>query len=64
VYRSTLGVFKASAAGATATEVFEHNARDRLALRRRRDGPTTRFRYDSFNMLESIEHDDGPGARS
>ena len=52
---SRLSLVPGNRPAATATEVFEHDARDRLALRRHRDGPITRYRYDSFDMLDHLE---------
>ncbi|NJK31238.1 MAG: hypothetical protein HC927_01825 [Deltaproteobacteria bacterium] len=41
-------------AWASALEMFEHDARDRLAYRRHRGGGTTYYHYDSFDMLVRI----------
>lgn len=46
---------------ATADETFEYDARDRIALRRGRDGAVIRLVYDSFDMLRSIERVDAAG---
>ncbi len=40
---------------ASAIELFEHDPRDRLALRRHQEGGSTRYVYDSFDMLVSVE---------
>jgi RHS repeat-associated protein len=37
----------------SSIEAFEHDERDRLALRTARDGTTTLYEYDSFDMLRS-----------
>jgi RHS repeat-associated protein len=57
--RSRLSLHPGNRADATSTEVFEHDRRDRLTVRRHRDGPVTRYQYDSFDMLEEIERIDG-----
>jgi RHS repeat-associated protein len=46
---------------AAADEVFEYGARDHIATRRRRDGATVRYVYDSFDMLREIEGVDASG---
>ncbi|MFV8750293.1 RHS repeat-associated core domain-containing protein [Nannocystaceae bacterium ST9] len=40
---------------ATAHELYEYDARDRLAARRHREGAVTRYHYDSFDMLTRVE---------
>lgn len=46
---------------ASTDEAFEHDARRRLAERRRRDGSLVRYVYDSFDMLRCALHVDGRG---
>lgn len=54
--RLELGV--GNRAWASALEMFEHDARDRLASRRHRDGGVTRYHYDSFDMLARVDAPD------
>ena len=52
---SRLGLGPGNQIDASATEVYEHDSRDRLSLRRHRDGPITRYSYDSFDFLVAVE---------
>jgi RHS repeat-associated protein len=54
--RLELGV--GNQAWASALEMFEHDDRDRLAVRRHREGRVTRYHYDSFDMLVRVEFGD------
>jgi RHS repeat-associated protein len=51
----TLGVGKGNLLVSSQYEAFEHDARDHLGERRRRDGARTRYIYDSSDMLVRVE---------
>ncbi len=61
---SRLSIDSGNRASASATELFEHDGRDRIAVRRHRDGPITRFHYDSVDRLERIDLVDGETERT
>ncbi len=55
-----LSLLPGNRADSTSTEVFEHDRRDRVAVRRHRDGPLARYHYDSLDRLVRVElADDG-----
>ena len=56
---SRLELAAGNQAWASAHEIFEHDARDRLAVRRHREGAVTRYGYDSMDMLVRVDSAEG-----
>jgi RHS repeat-associated protein len=58
---SRLQINPGNRASASATEVFEYDARGRMIARQHRDGAGARYIYDSFDMLVRVELRDQTG---
>jgi RHS repeat-associated protein len=61
---SRLELLEGNRVSASATEVFEHDRRDRVAGRRQRDGGRVRYRWNSLDMLIGCELEHANGQRS
>ncbi len=61
---SRLAISPGNRVDASSTEVFEHDGRDRVGVRRHRDGPVKRYFYDSLDMLVRVESEADDGRRT